>query len=240
VSEWALQVPCRDKAEPINMLTVREVTRELGDPDERRVAACLLEVLSDQPQVTSFGDALSLLGRASVGTRRQLLDQARDKAELPSTGEVDDAKELAQLRHDDPHPPRPAGPLRDAQGFARMGCTEPNCNAVPVDETGRPRAVRAVRWWCPEHRHLAADGDMEDWTGPSLTFGPNGLERALSEDERDYYEQLDREREEEDEERRQRRDAEAEAKQIAWEKWRRDHGDEGVAVAGVPPSWVQQ
>ena len=81
---------------------------------------------------------------------------------------------------------------------------------------------------------------MDDWEIPQFSYGPAGLERKLSPSDEAFYREIDRRREDEDEERRQQREAEAEVKAAALEKWRERHMDEqGVTIAGLPPSRIR-
>jgi hypothetical protein len=226
MSDWTADIPCRDKGEPLNLLSILEVCRELDDPTERNVASYLLEYASNELGANTFGDVLSILGQASPEACRQLLDRARAENGLESTCEVDSQRDLAAARRDDPPPPPSlqVGPPRDPQGFASMGCAAEGCRTFPVDELGKPVPVRVRKWWCPEHRHLAAPGDLDPWQGPGLRYGPGGgIELALTEEDERFYEQIDREREAEDAERERGREAQAEAKAAAHQKWREQH-----------------
>ena len=238
---WTVDIPCRDEDEHLDMLTIRETCRAIEDPSQRDIASYLLERLSNEYGADSFGEALSLIGQADPATRGRLLDDARAEAGQPSIREVDDARELAAARRDDlpPPPSLQAGPPRDPQGFAAQTCAADGCVSYPVDHLGEPARSRAVRWWCPRHVHEAQEGDMDDWEIPQFSYGPAGLERKLSPSDEAFYREIDRRREDEDEERRQQREAEAKVAAAARERWQREHGGEGVSIAGVRPSQVR-
>ncbi len=53
-------------------------------------------------------------------------------------------------------------------------CASADCGAVPVDKLdGRPVPSDVRRWWCPEHRHLAGETDMQQ-RQPPFRLSPSG------------------------------------------------------------------
>jgi hypothetical protein len=40
-------------------------------------------------------------------------------------------------------------------------CHADGCNTVPMNELGVPVETSVRKWFCPDHQHLAAPGDME-------------------------------------------------------------------------------
>jgi hypothetical protein len=72
----------------------------------------------------------------------------------------------------------------------------PACGVSPVDpHTGNLMAVDAKRWWCGEHVHMAAPGDMAP-RGSGIRLSPGGVpvEHNPLEIEREIAEQHARER----------------------------------------------
>ncbi len=201
---WSFQIPCGDPSERLNVWTILQTTAEIADPIDRRISAHMLERLSDEFGAGTFGDAIELLTEAGSAGRRELLDSARVECGMRSTGEVDAARDLARARRDDVPPPPRSGPMRDPAGLAWMGCAAEGCQTFPVDDLGKPVPVRARKWWCFQHRDRAAEHDLDDWTGPALTIGPNGLEQPEDEAERAHYQRIDDERKAADEERNRR------------------------------------
>jgi len=57
---------------------------------------------------------------------------------------------------------------RDARGpWPVRGRREPDCNWTRLDETtGLPTTSDVVKWFCDEHAHLAAEGDMDPRLAP--------------------------------------------------------------------------
>jgi hypothetical protein len=241
MSDWSFAIPCRSKRERLDLLSIRETTAVIPDRSEREVITNLLEHLSNNGSRT-FGDVLALLDSASPDRRRQLLDRARIEVGLEPTSYIDEQRDLAAARRgDQPLPPSVAtARRRDLGGKAWQSCHAPGCEAVPVDSQGFQVPVRARRWFCPEHRHLAADGDLDDWEGPPLHFGLAGLEQVLTEVDEDFYAQIDHEREDEDAERERERERLAEGDAEARRKWEQNGMDDGVEIAGLPPSRVER
>ena len=143
------------------MLSIRERTREgISDPVEREVTTSLLETLANDYGIQTFGDAVKAIDAAAHPVRRQLLDRARDEAELELTSEIDARREAAAIRNGDQPPPPSlrSGPDRDEQGFAWLTCSEPNCNSVPVSPDGEQIAGRVCPLVVPSPRGAGSCG----------------------------------------------------------------------------------
>jgi hypothetical protein len=138
--------------------------------DEERLVA--REVLKEQLLTEgreTIGEVIADLESMERPERRELVERARSRAGLPLLSSVE--FEAEQRRRDAAAPPQ-----RDGNGCSLQVCHEPNCRAFPLDHVGAHAPHPARKWWCDEHRHLAAEGDLDDWT-PSMvmTAGTRGL-----------------------------------------------------------------
>ena len=125
----------------------------------------------------------------------ELVDEARRAAGLPSLSEAAARRSLALAQRDDP-PVRQQGPPRDHRGEAVQECAHPDCTRLSVNEVTKVVGpVAARRWHCPKHESEAAEGDMDAWTPPPISYAPGGgfMSAEQAADEAAYYERLVRE-----------------------------------------------
>jgi hypothetical protein len=210
MTEFHIPVPYRDRRDPLDLEAV-DVADAL-EGDERRMAHHLLWEASLDPHLETVGDLINKIERASPEERRQIADEARAAAGLPSVAEAKSRRELALAQRDDPPTPQ-QGPPRDYQGMAVQECAHADCTRLSVNEvTHVVGPVAARRWHCPEHEGEAAEGDMDPWTPPPVTYGPAGglISEQQVKDEAAYYERLVRESREKALRRQERNRAERE------------------------------
>jgi hypothetical protein len=146
-----------DPDEPV--FDVIDSLRHTLDGDDRAVAREVLIEARMEGQAT-IGEVLDRIESMEPSDRRALVERARERAGLES---------LWALEWEDDRRRRQAAapPQRDAAGLAFQLCAAPDCSVEPLsDVTGAPMKVAAKRWWCPEHEHLAAPGDLNPWTSP--------------------------------------------------------------------------
>ena len=153
-----LRLAFRDRADSLS--AVADAANALS-PDEARVQRQLvLDAAMDG--VATAGDLLDHLERLAPAERRALLDRTRVRAGLPP---------LREARKTEV-PPVAEEPERDQSGYAFQNCAV--CGVQPLDpSTGAPLRTRARRWHCSAHEHLAAPGDLDDWTS-RIVLGPSG------------------------------------------------------------------
>jgi hypothetical protein len=160
---WELRVPFRDRSEPLDVDAFADLPGYLDSADRGVVRHVLIGARLRGAR--TVGDLLDDLAGASPERRRELLDEARVEAGLPTTEEVD-AEERFRRAND-------AASLLAGKESPWQLCHAAGCDQVPLGEVGMPTATDVKRWWCPEHRRLAAEGDMEP--RPSrLRFSPGG------------------------------------------------------------------
>jgi hypothetical protein len=186
-SSWEIELPHRgDPAAPL--LTVVDAARVALTGDARVIARQIaLNLMTDG--VGTVGAALERLEAASPAERRALLGDARRAAGLPSTAQVDRARRAA-------HRVEPIDDEieRDELGAGYQTCAADRCRAFPIDAaTGAPVRHRARRWHCAAHAHLAAPGDLDDWTS-SIVIGPAGLVDLEAQEAERVLEHLEDER----------------------------------------------
>jgi hypothetical protein len=233
---WKIDLPFfEDEPDaPLHFGHIADVVEGIENEGRRAVTRELLEGLSFRPGVSTFADAIDLLERSDDQQRRELLDRARQKAGLETTGEVERREAVARLIKDDPPRPAAQGPQRDQGGRAVQVCAEPGCETfAPGDGSIGP--VAAKKWWCRAHQANAAEGDLDPWSPPPVRMDPvTGLPKMTEAAERHYRElgeRKKREREAKDREDRERREQDAE--RLA--KVERDY----YAARGpsLPPGW---
>jgi hypothetical protein len=161
------RLPHRSPDQPI--LDAISSDLDVLEGEERIVAREVLkEALLSEGRET-VGELLDDLEAASREERRERVERARSRAGLPSLSSIE--FDEAQRQRDAAAPP-----LRGADGGALQICHEPSCRAFPVDRVGAHAPHPARKWWCDQHRHLAADGDMEPWRSSlRWTPGPRGV-----------------------------------------------------------------
>jgi hypothetical protein len=138
--------------------------RHTLEGEDRAVTHALLKEQLLAEDRETIGEVIAGLESMERSERRELVERARERAGLRSLSSIE--FDQAQRQRDATAPPR-----RDADGGALQICHEPNCRAFPVDRVGAHAPHPARKWWCDEHRHLAADGDMEPWRS-SLRWTP--------------------------------------------------------------------
>jgi hypothetical protein len=173
MTDWAIQIPFADRDEPL--LAVADHARSL-ETDEARTTVRQLVLDGVRDGMATAGDLLDQLSDASPAERRTMLDDARARAGLPLTAEVDRARARAA------HVPMIGGLQRDEGGCAIQAC--PDCGAFSRNPaTNEPMPVAARKWWCPEHE-AGHEDDMQPWTA-RIAFGPSGAIVFLDEQERE-------------------------------------------------------
>jgi hypothetical protein len=160
---WTIRIPYRDRSEPLDADAFTDLPGYLDSADRGVLRHVLIGARLRGAR--TVGDLLDELAGASPQRRRELLDEARVEAGLPTTEEVD--AEARFRRAND------AARLQAGKESPWQLCHAAGCNQVPLGEVGIPTTTDVKRWWCPEHRHLAGEGDMEP--RPSrLRFSPSG------------------------------------------------------------------
>ena len=132
---WALNVPHRDRDEPLTAVAAH--ARHL-DGDDRAVAR-RIAIAAQLDGMQSAGELIDHLAELSPGERRGILDRARAEVGLPSTAEV----EAAQPK------PLEVRRVNGAGGFP--ACAAEGCNAVPM-RAGVFYSPGVRKWWCPAAR----------------------------------------------------------------------------------------
>jgi hypothetical protein len=167
---WEIRLPVRDEDEIVGTKAILELPDLLDSGEDADVIRELL--IASRLAATYLGKSVTVgllgqwLGTLEPGQRRRLLDLARHKAGLPTSGEVEQAAVFDQAQR--------AGRARMAESSSGQVCAADGCRNVPIDgATGIPTITDAKRWWCPDHRHRAADGDMEPRPSP-LRMAPSG------------------------------------------------------------------
>jgi hypothetical protein len=174
----------------------------------------------------TFENALDRLEGLGAAGQRQWLDDARQSCGLPTAtelerrrGEAVFARELDRLQP--PGPPK-WSPLQRC----------PECGAYP-GEGGSWKPVTCEKWWCDEHRHLAAEGDLEEHEAPYVGFSHTG-KPIPSERERARLEAWYQERRESEERERRKREEHDEAVAETIEAAKQHYIEQGeISVMGV-------
>ena len=206
-----LKIPFRTRDQRLSDPQVLKLPEILEDPNERATATRVL-MAGMAAGVQTIGDLLDEIEEASPEQRRRIADQAREAAGLPSFSAVQSARQVDESRQ---RWKRSAPPRRDADGRAFLVCAASGCKVEPVSaETGAPEPVRARRWFCPTHRHLADPGDMDPWT-TTLRYSETGL-LLDPDDDADAERESERLRREQERQQQRREEVQAErAERIA-------------------------
>jgi hypothetical protein len=160
---WTIRIPYRDRSERLDADAFADLRGYLDSADRGVVRHVLIGARLRGAR--TVGDLLDELAGASPQRRRELLDEARVEAGLPTTEEVE-ARDRFRRAND-------AARLQAGKESPWQLCHAAGCNQVRPGELGIPTTTDVKRWWCREHRHLAVEGDMEP--RPSrLRFSPSG------------------------------------------------------------------
>jgi hypothetical protein len=215
---WQFHVPYRSRDETPREALTGNAVAAIADPEERRVAAqILLDSVAD-PNVRTVGDLLDRVEAATPDQRRAMLDGARRRAGLATTGRIEamEAFEAASSR---------------SSAGARSEypiCAAPECRSFPVNDIGAHARTNVRRWWCAAHKHLAEPGDMEPRTSGVRYSSSGALEFAdevEAEGQRARVEAESRRRQREVREAQRREEGErlAELEAARDERQRREH-----------------
>jgi hypothetical protein len=150
MSDWTIRIPHRDSASPVT--EIADAARVLPEA-ERAVARQLALLLAVDHDCRTVGDALHVVEAADPAARRALFDQARQRADLPTTDEVEAHERFEHANR--------AAIARASTNSSWQLCHAADCNAVPMNELGVPSETAARKWFCPTHEHLAVPGDMQ-------------------------------------------------------------------------------
>jgi hypothetical protein len=154
MSEWSLQIPYRSRDD--SLADVADAARELPQGESRDVARQVALGALVDGTAASAGELLDQIERATPEQRRELLDAARTKAGLPTTGSVeahrraDVASAALRLKAGNDHRP------------VRLGYTESGAiidlNEAD-DEAARARVEEESRraWREAQHAERAVD-----------------------------------------------------------------------------------
>lgn len=127
----------------------------MADADERAIVGeMILEAID--AGIETAGELVDSIERRPPEERRVLLDRWRERAGAPERHLARCAREKwridARFEADDIPGPPPWRPLK--------ACHAPNCGAWPTGPAGNLIEVEVERWFCPQHRHLAQEGDI--------------------------------------------------------------------------------
>lgn len=97
MSDWQIRIPYRSRSD--SLTDVVEAARELPTDEDRDVVRQLVlgEIVGGS--ATTAGDLLDQLEAATPELRRRLLDDARVKSGLPSTGDVEFEARFKMIQH---------------------------------------------------------------------------------------------------------------------------------------------
>jgi hypothetical protein len=224
VTRWEIQVPVRDRDDRIDLNDLADMTREKLAGEDARVARALALMVVTDAGCETYGDLVDMVENTDPQTRRRLLDAARERAGLPPTAKVE-AMEAFEAANASAAPSQ----MRDSQGRVQALCGVPNCRNFKAGELpGSIAWVDAKKWWCDQHRHLAADGDLEPWRPRSRYSRTGSIEfpdeiEAEGERQRAAAESRQRQREAREAERAEDARALARYESAAAERFRREH-----------------
>jgi uncharacterized protein len=171
---WQIRIPFNDRSEPLGAAAFDELPRYLSHPDEQRVTRYLL-LQAWLDGLKTVGDVLDRLEESTPESRRRLLNVARLEAGLPTTEQVEQREAVEQAQQ--------LARGRAAKSSPWQLCHADGCNAIPMNELGVPVASMAVKYWCPRHRHLAGEGDLQERQLP-WTISPLWRDRRAGEHRR--------------------------------------------------------
>jgi hypothetical protein len=154
VSRWQIQIPHRDRSD--SLTDVVEAARELAPDDDRVLRQIVRDELVGGSAATA-GELLDKLEAATPAERRRLLDTARAKVGLPTTDDVEATERYEAANA--------AGRIRAAKQSTLQLCGAEGCSVAPTNAAGAVVPVGVKRWWCAEHEHLAAPGDLDPRPG---------------------------------------------------------------------------
>ena len=152
MSCWQVQIPHRSRRD--SLVDVAALARHVPGQDEDRNALRQLVIQAQVDGVaTSAGELIDHLESLEPTQRRLLLDRARKDCGLPTTREVDERRQFDTANA--------AAREIASRESPYQTCHGPHCRVAPVNAEGALVPVHVKRWFCAEHRHLAAPGDME-------------------------------------------------------------------------------
>jgi hypothetical protein len=153
MAKWEITLPYRDRDAKLDPAAIADDAAEsIADPEEQAVVRALGMELFLAPHLETVGDALDALEAASPAARRALLDNARQRLGLPTTGEQD-----ADDAYRDANRNRGGGSLRDSQGRVEARCSAPGCSRYEPDRrfpavAGEPGLAVKVNAACRDRR----------------------------------------------------------------------------------------
>jgi hypothetical protein len=174
MSDWVVNLPMRHRSEPIDADALSDLPRALPKGPERDMARQLLLESRLDAGMSTVGEVADWLGGLDGPGRRRVLDRLRGHVGLPSTGDVEAERRSEALN-------RNARAIASSESPWQV-CPADGCGEIPVNELGSPIPVDVRRWWCPAHRHLAGEGDLER-RPPRLRYSPSGAIIEVDEDE---------------------------------------------------------
>jgi hypothetical protein len=188
---WSISIPYCDRSEPLTV-TAGFVPHLPMDDDRAVARQIVFEAL--EHGVRTAGELFDHLEEIGSEGRKRLLSEARVTAGLSSVEDVEWKQEREAYERE----------LR-ASSTRLQACHAEGCNTFPVNHLGLPREVDVARWFCPQHAHLAAPGDMQP--RPSVQYTAAGVPVPVADEvelarEQRAIERREREREAEMAERR--------------------------------------
>ena len=157
MTDWTIKLPVRDPDEIVTPRTAIELPSHL--PDDKDAATChqlfLFALEAAGGSTCSVGQVEAVIESFDQRERQDLLDALRIRAGLPRRSEVEARQRFDAAQMD--------ARIRMSEQAPRIQiCAAEDCTAVVADPiTHAPTTSDVRKWWCPTHRHLAAEGDME-------------------------------------------------------------------------------
>jgi hypothetical protein len=225
--DWQIELPHYGDRDDLILEVISAAREEFGEDDQRtRVAEVIVNDAFFNRGVTSVGQLIDGFNALDQAGARARLDWARGELGLPSTAEVEkrraDAKFEAEARRLEPPPPPRWNPLQRC----------PECGTFP-GEGGSWKPVNCERWWCDAHKHLAAEGDLEEHVPAIIGLTSSGAPVYSPKERRRRAEWLKKQKDDQERERRQREahdQAVAETIEEAKQHYI-DHGE--ISIMGV-------